>query len=102
MAAPLRLAVLAGQPIRLALAYKTLLIWPYAVAPAVAALLWLFVFHPSIGIIGQALRHAGIAWDYKLNGGQAMGLTIFPAAWKQGSTHFPFFLPRRAPVPESA
>ena len=92
MAAALGLAVLADRPIRFALAYKTLLIWPYAVAPAVAALLWLFVFHPSVGIIGQALRHAGIAWDYKLNGGQAMGLIIFAAAWKQVSYNFIFFL----------
>src|SRR5277367_2689731 len=60
MSAGLGLAVLADRPIRFAFAYRTLLIWPYAVAPAVAALLWLFVFHPSVGIVGRALRHAGI------------------------------------------
>src|SRR3954452_23373792 len=101
MAAALGLAVLADRPIRFALAYKTLLIWPYAVAPAVAALLWLFVFHPSVGIIGQALRHAGVAWDYKLNGGQAMGLIIFAAAWKQVSYNFLFFLAGLQAIPKS-
>src|SRR6516162_4523825 len=50
-----------------ALAYKTLLIWPYAVAPAVAALLWLFIFHPSVGIVGRVLRDAGVPWNYQLN-----------------------------------
>jgi sn-glycerol 3-phosphate transport system permease protein len=101
MSAALGLAVLADRPIRFAVAYKTLLIWPYAVAPAVAALLWLFVFHPSVGIIGQALRKAGIPWDYKLNGGQAMGLIIFAAAWKQVSYNFLFFLAGLQAIPKS-
>jgi sn-glycerol 3-phosphate transport system permease protein len=101
MSAALGLAVLADRPIRFAVAYKTLLMWPYAVAPAVAALLWLFVFHPSVGIIGQALRNAGIPWDYKLNGGQAMGLIIFAAAWKQVSYNFLFFLAGLQAIPKS-
>jgi sn-glycerol 3-phosphate transport system permease protein len=101
MSAALGLAVLADRPIRFAVAYKTLLMWPYAVAPAVAALLWLFVFHPSVGIIGQALRKAGIPWDYKLNGGQAMGLIIFAAAWKQVSYNFLFFLAGLQAIPKS-
>src|SRR5260221_12823906 len=92
MSAALGLAVLADRPIRFAVAYKTLLMWPYAVAPAVAALLWLFVFHPSVGIIGQALRKAGIPWDYKLNGGQGLGLIIFAGALEPGSFKFLFFL----------
>jgi sn-glycerol 3-phosphate transport system permease protein len=101
MSAALGLAVLADRPIRFALAYKTLLMWPYAVAPAVAALLWLFVFHPSVGIIGQALRKMGIPWDYKLNGDQAMGLIIFAAAWKQVSYNFLFFLAGLQAIPKS-
>jgi sn-glycerol 3-phosphate transport system permease protein len=101
MSAALGLAVLADRPIRFALAYKTLLMWPYAVAPAVAALLWLFVFHPSVGIIGQALRKTGIPWDYKLNGDQAMGLIIFAAAWKQVSYNFLFFLAGLQAIPKS-
>jgi sn-glycerol 3-phosphate transport system permease protein len=92
MAAGLLLAVMADHRIRGATTYKTLLIWPYAVAPAVAAVLWLFMFHPSIGLLGQALRRMGVAWDYKLNGRQAMLLVILAASWKQVSYNFLFFL----------
>jgi sn-glycerol 3-phosphate transport system permease protein len=101
MSAALWLATLADRPIRFALAYKTLLIWPYAVAPAVAALLWLFVFHPSVGIIGRLLRRSGVPWDYQLNGSQAMGLIIFAAAWKQVSYNFLFFLAGLQAIPKS-
>jgi len=92
MTAALLLAAMADRRIRGATTYKTLLIWPYAVAPAVAAVLWLFMFHPSIGLLGQALRRMGVAWDYKLNGGQAMLLVILAASWKQVSYNFLFFL----------
>ena len=92
MSSALLLAVMADRRIRAATAYKTLLIWPYAVAPAVAAVLWLFIFHPSIGVIGQGLRKLGVAWDYKLNGAQAMLLVILAASWKQVSYNFLFFL----------
>src|SRR5260370_1094504 len=64
-------------------------------------LLLLLVLHPSVGIIGQALRKAGVAWDYKLNGGQAMGLIIFAAAWKQVSYNFLFFLAGLQAIPRS-
>jgi sn-glycerol 3-phosphate transport system permease protein len=101
MTAGLGLAALADRPIRFAFVYKTLLIWPYAVAPAVAALLWLFVFHPSVGIVGRALRDAGVAWDYQLNGSQAMALIIFAAAWKQVSYNFLFFLAGLQSIPKS-
>ncbi|MBV9524057.1 MAG: sn-glycerol-3-phosphate ABC transporter permease UgpA [Alphaproteobacteria bacterium] len=101
MTTALGLASLADKPIRFAAFYKTLLIWPYAVAPAVAALLWLFVFHPSVGIIGRALVASGVPWDYKLNGGQAMGLIIFAAAWKQVSYNFLFFLAGLQAIPRS-
>jgi sn-glycerol 3-phosphate transport system permease protein len=92
MAPALLLAVMADKRIRGVTAYKTLLIWPYAVAPAVAAVLWLFIFHPSIGLLGQAVRRLGVAWDYKLNGPQAMLLVILAASWKQVSYNFIFFL----------
>jgi sn-glycerol 3-phosphate transport system permease protein len=62
------------------------------VAPAVAAVLWLFVLHPTIGILGRSLRDLGFAWDYKLNGAQAMSLVIVAASWKQVSYNFLFFL----------
>ncbi len=95
------LAVLADKRIRGAQAYRTLLIWPYAVAPAVAAVLWLFLFHPSIGLIGRALNAAGIAWDYRLNGTQAMLLVVIASAWKQVSYNFIFFLAGLQSIPRA-
>ena len=101
MACALLLAVMADRRIRAATAYKTLLIWPYAVAPAVAAVLWLFIFHPSIGLLGQALGRMGVAWDYKLNGTQAMLLVILAASWKQVSYNFLFFLAGLQSIPKA-
>jgi sn-glycerol 3-phosphate transport system permease protein len=97
----LLLAVQADKAIRGSGLYKTLLIWPYAVAPAVAAVLWLFLFHPQIGLIGRALNAAEIAWDYRLNGGQAMLLVIIASAWKQVSYNFIFFLAGLQSIPKS-
>lgn len=101
MVPALLLAVLADSGIRGASLYKTLLIWPYAVAPAVAAVLWLFMAHPSIGIIGKALNAAGIAWNYQINGGQALTLVILASAWKQISYNFLFFLAGLQSIPKS-
>ena len=95
------LAVQADKAIRGSSLYKTLLIWPYAVAPAVAAVLWLFMFHPQIGLFGRFLNGIGIAWDYKVNGDQAMLLVIFAAAWKQVSYNFIFFLAGLQSIPKS-
>jgi sn-glycerol 3-phosphate transport system permease protein len=101
LAVALFLAIQADKTIRGAGAYKTLLIWPYAVAPAVAAVLWLFLFHPQIGLFGRALNGMGIAWDYKVNGNQAMLLVIIAAAWKQVSYNFIFFLAGLQSIPRS-
>jgi sn-glycerol 3-phosphate transport system permease protein len=95
------LAVQADKQIRAATTFKTLLIWPYAVAPAVAAVLWLFMFHPNIGLFGRMLNAAGIHWDYKLNGDQAMLLVIVASAWKQVSYNFIFFLAGLQSIPRS-
>lgn len=101
MGAALLFAVVADTRIRGAATYKTLLTWPYAVAPAVAATLWLFIFHPSIGLVGRRLRQIGIAWDYKLNGNQALLLVILAASWKQVSYNFLFFLAGLQAIPPS-
>ena len=95
------LAVQADKAIRGADGYKTLLIWPYAVAPAVAAVLWLFMFHPQIGLFGRALNGMGLRWDYKVNGNQAMLLVILAAAWKQVSYNFIFFLAGLQSIPRA-
>ncbi|MGG5821568.1 sn-glycerol-3-phosphate ABC transporter permease UgpA [Falsiroseomonas sp. HW251] len=95
------LAVQADKAIRGADVYKTMLIWPYAVAPAVAAVLWLFMFHPHIGLFGRLLNQMGFDWNYQLNGNQAMLLVIIAAAWKQVSYNFIFFLAGLQSIPRS-
>lgn len=97
----LGLAVLADRQIRGAQAYRTLLIWPYAIAPAIAAVLWIFMVHPTIGLLGRALNGMGIAWDYRLNGGQAMLVVIIASAWKQVSYNFIFFLAGLQSIPKA-
>jgi sn-glycerol 3-phosphate transport system permease protein len=101
LALSLALAVFADRVVRGATAYKTLLIWPYAVAPAVAGVLWLFMFAPSIGIVSYALRHLGIEWNHLLNSGQAMTLIVLAAVWKQISYNFLFFLAGLQSIPKS-
>jgi sn-glycerol 3-phosphate transport system permease protein len=95
------LAVMADRVIRAAAIYKTLLIWPYAVAPAVAGVLWLFMFAPSIGIVSHALRAAGMDWNHLLNGNHAMTLIVLAAVWKQISYNFLFFLAGLQSIPKS-
>lgn len=97
----LLLAVTADKQIRGAGLYKTLLLWPYAVAPATAAALWLFIFHPTIGMLGRLLIRAGVGWDYTLNGTHAMLFVVLAAAWKQVSYNFLFFLAGLQSIPKS-
>jgi sn-glycerol 3-phosphate transport system permease protein len=97
----LLLAATADWIIRGALTYKTLLIWPYAVAPAVAGVLWGFMFNPTVGILAYALRQGGIDWNPFLNGDQAMILVVIAAAWKQISYNFLFFLAGMQAIPKS-
>ena len=101
IAISLLLATMADRVIRGALAYRTLLIWPYAVASAVAGVLWLFLFAPSIGIVTFALRSIGINWDWVLQGDQAMLLVVIAATWKQISYNFLFFLAGLQSIPKS-
>lgn len=101
LAISLLLAVFADRVIKGALAYKTLLIWPYAVAPAVAGVLWLFMFAPSIGVLSYALRKAGVDWNHLLNGTDAMTLVVMAAVWKQISYNFLFFLAGLQSIPKS-
>jgi len=86
------LAVMADRVVRGGRVYRTLLVWPYAVAPAVAGVLWLFLFNPTLGIVAFALRQVGYRWNHLLNGDQAMMLVVLAAAWKQVSYNFIFFL----------
>ena len=97
----LLLAVFADRVIRGANIYKTLLIWPYAVAPAVAGVLWLFMFAPSIGLVSYGLRKLGVEWNHLLNGDQALALIVFAAVWKQISYNFLVFLAGLQSIPRS-
>jgi len=94
-------AVMADRQIRGAEIYKTLLIWPYAVAPAVAGVLWIFMFDPSLGMLARGLARLGIAWNPRLNGNDAMTLVILAATWKQISYNFLFFLAGLQSIPKS-
>jgi sn-glycerol 3-phosphate transport system permease protein len=94
-------AVMADRQIRGAEIYKTLLIWPYAVAPAVAGVLWIFMFDPSLGMLSRGLNSLGIAWNPRLNGNDAMTLVILAATWKQISYNFLFFLAGLQSIPKS-
>jgi sn-glycerol 3-phosphate transport system permease protein len=97
----LLLAVQADKTIKGAGVYKTLLIWPYAVAPAVAGVLWLFMFQPSLGVVAQGLRHMGIPWNPLLDGTHAMTLVVMASTWKQISYNFLFFLAGLQSIPRS-
>lgn len=96
----LLLAVLVNRVLRNS-AYKTLLIWPYAVAPAVAGILWRFLFDPAVGSISYILQLLGINWNFLLNGKQALLLVIIAASWQQFSYNFIFFLAGLTAIPKS-
>ncbi len=97
----LLLAVLADRVIRSAAIYKTLLIWPYAVAPAVAGVLWLFLFNPTLGIVAHWLQGLGIPWNPLLDGTHALIMVVVAAVWKQISYNFLFFLAGLQSIPKS-
>ena len=101
LAIALTLAVMADRVVRGATVYRTLLVWPYAVAPAVAGVLWLFMFAPSIGIVSFWLRTLGFEWNHLLNGTHAMTLIVMAAVWKQVSYNFLFFLAGLQSIPKS-
>jgi sn-glycerol 3-phosphate transport system permease protein len=101
MVVALALATAADKVVRGQTFYRTLLIWPYAVAPAVAGMLWLFMFNPAMGTFAYILRRNGFMWDPLLNGNQAMTLVIVAAAWKQISYNFLFFVAGLQAIPKS-
>ena len=95
------LAAAADKVIRGAVGYKTLLIWPYAVAPAIAGVLWAFLFAPSIGIVTYALKKIGVDWNWIINDNQAMLLIVVASTWKQISYNFLFFLAGLQSIPRA-
>lgn len=101
MSVALILAGFADRIVRGATAYRTLLIWPYAVAPVLAGALWVFMFNPTLGIFPFLLDMVGIDWNHYLNGGQAMTLVVIAAAWKQIAYNFLFYLAAMQSIPRS-
>jgi sn-glycerol 3-phosphate transport system permease protein len=97
----LLLAVMADKVVKAAAIYKTLLIIPYAIAPAVAGVLWLFLFNPSVGVAAYALKKMGVDWNPVLNDSHAMTLVVLAAAWKQIAYNFLFFLAGLQSIPKS-
>ena len=101
MSAAVILAGFADRIVRGATTYRTLLIWPYAVAPVLAGALWVFMFNPTLGIFPYILEFIGVDWNHYLNGNQAMALVIFAAAWKQIAYNFLFYLAAMQSIPRS-
>ncbi|MFL4973706.1 MAG: sn-glycerol-3-phosphate ABC transporter permease UgpA [Microvirga sp.] len=101
LSSALLLAAMADKQLRGSQIYTTLLIWPYAVAPAVAGVLWVFMLHPSLGVVARGLRSLGLDWNPLLNGTHAMVLVILASAWKQISYNFLFFLAGLQAIPKS-
>ncbi len=101
MAVALLLAVQVDKVIRGKTFYRTLLIWPYAVAPAIAGMLWLFLFNPSFGTLAYPLKLMGLNWDPLLNGPQAMAMIVTAASWKQISYNFIFFVAGLQAIPKT-
>ncbi|MCA1405636.1 sn-glycerol-3-phosphate ABC transporter permease UgpA [Ensifer sp. IC3342] len=101
MALGLALAVAVNRLLKGGRFYTTLLVWPYAVAPVIAGLLWWFLFNSTTGVLAYFLGQLGIRWDHNLNGTHAMILIVIAAAWKQVSYNFLFFLAGLQSVPHS-
>jgi sn-glycerol 3-phosphate transport system permease protein len=101
LAISLLLAVMADRIIRGASTYKMILVWPYAVAPAVAGVLWGFLFNPSVGTVSWMLKGIGIDFNYVTNGNQALILVVIAAIWNQVSYNFLFFLAGLQSIPKS-
>ncbi len=101
LAISLLLAVMADRIIRGASVYKMILVWPYAVAPAVVGVLFGFLFNPSVGVVAWGLAAIGIEFNYVINGNQALILVVFAAVWNQISYNFLFFLAGLQSIPKS-
>lgn len=101
MGTALMLAVVADQVTWGGTLYKSMLVIPYAVAPPLAGVLWLFLFNPSGGVLTALLDQFGYVWNHKINGDQALLLLVISASWKQISYNFLFFLAGLNAIPRS-
>ncbi|MBU6382002.1 MAG: sn-glycerol-3-phosphate ABC transporter permease UgpA [Betaproteobacteria bacterium] len=97
----LLLAWFADRAIKARYVFRTILIIPYAVSAAVAAVLWSFLFAPSVGVVAHWLIQSGLAWNYLINANHAMALIVMTAVWKQIAYNFIFFLAGLQAIPRS-
>ncbi len=96
------LATMANRALKAKPLVRTMLIWPYAVAPAISGIMWLFLLHPSYGVVALGIkRWLGINWNPVLNGADAMAMITMAAAWKQISYNFVFFVAGLQAIPKS-
>ncbi len=96
------IATMANRALRATALVRTLLIWPYAVAPAISGILWLFLLHPSYGIVALGInKWLGVNWNPVLNGTDAMIMITMASAWKQISYNFVFFMAGLQAIPKS-
>ncbi|HEY9019775.1 MAG: sn-glycerol-3-phosphate ABC transporter permease UgpA [Paracoccaceae bacterium] len=101
MGVALYLAILADRLIKGSGTYRTLLIWPYAVAPAVAGVLWMFMFNTRVGVVAWYLGLLGYDWNHVLDEAEAMGLVVVASSWGRISYNFLFFLAGLQAIPRS-
>ena len=101
MGVALYLAILADRLIKGSGTYRTLLIWPYAVAPAVAGVLWMFMFNTRVGVVAWYLGLLGYDWNHVLNEAEATGLVVVASSWGRISYNFLFFLAGLQAIPRS-
>lgn len=101
MVSSLLLAALVDYVVRLRKLYQMLLLLPYAVAPVIAAVLWMFLFSPGLGLLSYLLNHMGYNWNFAQNSGQAMFLVVLASVWQQMSYNFLFFFAALQSIPKS-
>ncbi|PIE60923.1 MAG: glycerol-3-phosphate transporter permease [Desulfobacterales bacterium] len=96
------IAAMANRALKAKALVRTMLIWPYAVAPAISGIMWLFLLHPSYGIVAIAIKKGlGIDWNPVLYGTDAMIMIVMASAWKEVSYNFVFFVAGMQAIPKS-
>jgi len=96
------IATMANRALKAKALIRTMLVWPYAVAPAISGILWLFLLHPSYGVVAIAIkRWLGLDWNPVLEGKDALFMVVMASAWKQISYNFVFFIAGMQAIPGS-
>jgi sn-glycerol 3-phosphate transport system permease protein len=94
-------AIFADRGLRGIVIYKTAVMWPYAVAAPVAAVIWQFIFQPSIGFVGMLNHWRPGIWNPNTNGLHAMVMVVVASCWISITFNFVFFLAGLQAIPNS-